>query len=308
MEPYLRLFCALEKREFSLLDAQKALKTTGGSAKVVVSRLKAKGQLFSTGNKGKFVMMKPQNHVRLRLLAAKNPRLHRLASEIYSRFPLLRMLVLFGSQVTGGADARSDFDVLLVLPTPLENRKEVAQELEKKLKIKLHFTAYSEHAYRIFLYAEAHVRLWLSNGMIFDETVDGGLSKLAPPIAKRALMEEIFTARTYLRISRIKGGDARRNAGYLLTALRLALIVNGMAGLDYDYSHVRERLDALLGKDALSKIRAGARLSKEEFDKLSKSCSHELRTARAMVESLKENESDNVWNKALVKAGVITKT
>lgn len=303
MEPYLRLFSALEKREFSLLDAQKALKTTGGSAKVIVSRLKAKGQLFSTGNKGRFVMMRPENHVQLRLLAAKNPKLYGLASEIYSRFPLLRMLVLFGSQLTGGADARSDFDVLLVLPEPLENRNEVAKELEEKLKIKLHFTAYSEHAYRIFLYAEAHVRLWLSNGMILDET--SGLSKLAPPIAKRALMEEIFTAHTYLRISRIKGGDARKDAGYLLTALRLALIVKGMVGLDYDYSRVRERLDALLGKDVLSKIRAGVRLSKEEFDKLSKSCSHELKTAKAMVGSLKENESDNVWNKALVKAGVL---
>ncbi len=306
MEPYLRLFCALEKREFSLSDAQKALKTTGGSAKVIVSRLKAKGQLFSTGNKGKFVMMRPENEVQLRLLAAKNPKLYGLASEIYSRFPLLRMLVLFGSQVTGTIDKFSDFDVLLVLPSPLENREDVGRDLEEKLKIKLHFTAYSEHAYRIFLYAEAHVRLWLSNGMIFDET--GGLSKLAPPIAKRALMEEIFTALTYLRISRIRGGDARRDAGYLLTALRLALIVKGMANLDYDYFHVREKLDALLGKDVPSKIRAGVRLSKEEFGKLSKLCSGELRVAKAMVESLKENESDNVWNKALVKAGVITKT
>lgn len=304
MEPYLRLFSALEKREFSLSDAQTALKTTPGSAKVIVSRLKKAFQAFSTG-KGRFVLMRPQNHVQLRLLEAKNPRLYRLAAEIYSRFPLLRMLVLFGSQVTGDTDKFSDFDVLLVIPEPLENRKEVAQELEKKLGIKLHFTAYSEHAYRIFLYAEAHVRLWLSNGMILDET--GGLSKLAPPIARRALMEEIFTALTYLRISRIRGGDARRDASYLLTALRLALIVKGMAGLDYDYSHVREKLDALLGKDTLSKIRAGVRLSKGEFDKLSKLCSHEVRTARAMVESLKENESDNIWNRALVKAGVITK-
>lgn len=302
MEPYLRLFSALGKSEFSLSDAQKALKTTGGSAKVIVSRLKGNGQLFSTGNKGKYVMMRPQNHVQLRLLEAKNPKLYGLAAEIYSRFPLLRMLVLFGSQVTGETDKFSDFDVLLVLPEPLENRKEVASSLEEKLGIKLHFTAYSEHAYRIFLYAEAHVRLWLSNGMIFDEA---GLSKLAPPVAKRAFMEEIFTAHTYLRISRIKGGDTGRHAGYLLTAMRIALIVKGMVGLDYDYSHVRERLDALLGEGVLSKIRAGGRLSEEEFDRLSKSCSRELRQAKAMVESLKENESDAIWNKALIKAGVI---
>lgn len=295
MEPYLRLFCALGKSEFSLLDAQKALKTTGGSAKVIVGRLKAKGQLFSTG-KGRFVMMRPENHVQLRLLAAKNPKLYGLAAEIYSRFPLLRMLVLFGSQVTGEADKFSDFDVLLVLPSPLENREAVGRDLEEKLKIKLHFTAYSEHAYRIFLYSEAHVRLWLSNGMIFDET--GGLSKLAPPIAKRAFMEEIFTALTFLRVSRIETVRAKK-ADYIFKALRLLAIVHGMLCGDYDYSSVRKTQYSLLGENVVSKIRNSRPLTNGELNSLSKACSDTLGQVRAKLKLMGDNSSDVIWNKAL---------
>lgn len=295
MEPYLRLFSALEKSEFSLSDVQTALKTTLGSAKVIVSRLKRAGQLFPVG-KGKFVMMRPQNHVQLRLLKAKNPRLYRLASEIYSRFPLLRMLVLFGSQLTGETDKFSDFDVLLVLPSPLENREEVGRDLEEKLKIKLHFTAYSEYAYRIFLYSEAHVRLWLSNGMIFDETSE--LSKLAPPVARRAFMEEIFTALTFLRVSRIDNVRTKK-ADYIFKALRILAIVHGMLCGDYDYSSVRKTLYSLLGETVVSKIRNSRPLTDGEFKSLSKACSGMLGRVRAKLKLMGDNSSDIIWNKAL---------
>ncbi len=297
-KPYASLFGAFGKTQFGIVQAAQALGTSKGTAKVVLSRLVAAKNAFSAG-RGKYVLLKPDSYVRLALLSKKNEKLARLGFLAFEKFPLLEMLLFYGSQATLTADRFSDFDVLIVLPdaVPEGERLEFKKRAEKSLGAKLHLTVFSRKGYESFALSEPFLRFWLSEGMVFDEA---GIRKPLPSIAKLGFEESLRTAEVYLEASR-KEGNALKKRGFLATSLEMLLMLESALVQDFDYAEVKTRLQELAGKALLEALRRGSSLGYPlpAAALLSAVVQKKLREVTSSVKRMSGNHSDELWRKAL---------
>ena len=266
------------------------------TSKVLIHRMKKGHQLFSAG-RGEYVLLSMESFLKLQQLAGKSRMLHSLAIELFSLFPELKALVLYGSQVRGDADKLSDYDILLILPEKTIETDEVKQKLEGKFHIKLHLAIYSESGYRNAALSEPYIRFWLSEGLIFDE---GGITHSPlPPVPKIAYEEWLSTARTYVRIAR---GSETRRGKYYLTALEILGLISFSLKLTYDYGAVRKRIADLLGTDLILRIRSGGRITRSKEKLLEKSCKNEISAISSMLGLMGYNEADLFWKNRIAGA------
>ena len=296
MKPYLKLCTEFSSSAFTLSDVRRVLRATPASAKVIVSRLKSTGRLLQLG-RGKYRLVRPENFFRLQKLRTKNPKLHRLALEIYRKYPDLKMLVLYGSQVRGDIDRFSDYDILLVLET-LPNSEEknmFVRELEQKLGIRLHLIVCSVESYRMFLVIEPHSKFWLNEAIILDEA---DLFGALPPTAKLGYFETLRTAENYLEMAG-KGKGSPREASYCLIALKIVLMLNHAIELDYDFENVKKEIEKLVDGDLLSAVRmdpvSPRRINRRHVEGLMETTKEKLEEVRRKLGQLGQNESDLFW-------------
>ncbi len=267
------------------------------SSKVLIYRMKKSMQLFRAG-RGEYVLLSAESFLKLQQLAKKNRMLHSLTAELFTMFPELKSLVLYGSQVRGEADRFSDYDVLLILPEKTADTEEIKQKIEKKLHIKLHLTIYSQNGYRNAMLSEPYMRFWLSEGLVFDES---GITRAPlPPIPKIAYEEWLSTAKAYAETAGESGAEKRGR--YYLTALEILGLIRSALSLSYDYGAVKKRLAALLGSGTISGIRTGKRLSTGEARLLEKSCKSEIEAIGALLRAIGYNEADIYWKSRLASA------
>lgn len=300
-KPYTKLSEALPSPIFTLSDAQKRLRSTSGSTKVILSRLKQGGQVISL-ERGRYRLISPESHAKLQELKQKNLKFYRLALEIYRNYPRLEMLVLYGSQVTGGADKFSDYDVLVVIKELLEKeeKERFKQELERKLGIKLHLTIWSERSYRTFLLTEPHLKFWLSEAIVLDEA---DLFGPLPPTAKYGYSEALRLAEVHFETA----NGSPREANHYLIALKIALMLDRAMRLDYSFKSVKEEIEKLVGKDLFSSIRKNSlspiKVHKKHIENLRRITREKFREVRMKLESIGRNESDLFLESKLKKVG-----
>ena len=294
MKPYPKLCAGLSKMVFTLTEAQKVLGAKPSSAKVIVSRLKRAGQILPLG-RGEYRLIKPENLSRLLELKKMNPKLYQLALGLYQRYPDLKLLVLYGSQVTGSADFLSDYDTMVITETLHDRREEknIRRELENELGIKLHLTVYSERGFKILAMTEPHLRFWLNEGVMLEEGI--ALGPL-PPVARWGYREALYLAEGYIDIG--DQGGVASVASYLI-ALKITLIVEHALNLDYSYENVRKEIEALVGRDFLLAVRkdrfSPRGLRKRQIEELKRAVREKLRKVRAKLNLIGENESDLRW-------------
>lgn len=264
------------------------------SSKVLIHRMGKNFQLFRAG-RGEYVLLSAESFLRLRQLAEKNPMLHSMAIELFTLFPELKALVLYGSQVRGEADRFSDYDVLLILPEKTADSEEIRQKIEKKLRIKLHITIYSENGYNNAVLSEPYIRFWLFEGLVLDES---GITRAPlPPIPKMAYEEWLSTAKAYAETAAESGTEKRSR--YYLTALEILGLIRSALKLSYDYGAVRKQLEGLLGRETLARIRGGRRLGRGEEKLLEKTCKREIAAIGALLRGIGYNEADIYWKSRL---------
>ena len=293
-KPYTRLREAFLGSAFTLPEAQKVMGSTLGSTKVIISRLKQAGQIVRL-RRGEYRLIRPESYIKLQELRQKNPKLYQLALEIYRRYPNLKMVAFYGSQLTDRADKYSDYDALLILPEVLsdKNKKSFRQELEEKLEIKLHLIVCSEKTYRAMLLIEPQLKFWLNEAIILDEASIS--STPPPPTAKFGYLEALRTAEVYLEIAE---GSAR-GASYYITALEIALMLDHALKLDYNFENVRKDIEKFVDIRLISAVRkdpiSPRKISAKHIQALKNTTRKKLREVRMQLGLLGRNESDLYW-------------
>jgi len=294
-KPYMRLYGELNGNVFTKTQARKVLKTSDSAASVVLTRLKKDNSVYQT-ERATYRLMKPENRVKLEALKKKNRGLHQLAVQVYTHYPNLSMLLLYGSQVRGDADIQSDYDILVVLPQHTENPNSVKKSIEKKLGIRLHLTVYSEKTYKTILLTEPYTRMWLSEGIVFDEKNLANI--IPPPPPKMAYKEMLYATDALIEVAEMEDHTVTK-AKYYMKALNILLIIGDMLNLKYEYSETRKRLHALLGDKTVNSIRHSKKLDKRELNELRKKTMREHKKISEKIKALGENESDQKWRKMI---------
>lgn len=299
-KPYIKLSKVLPSPTFTLSDAQRKLESTRGSTKVILSRLREGGQVLALG-KGRYRLISPESYAKLQELKGKNSKFYRLALEIYRKYPDLKKLVLYGSQLVGRADKYSDYDILLILPRVLsgKEKKSFRQELEVELGIKLHLLICSEKTYRVMLLVEPYLKFWLNEAIILDEA---GMSNAPlPPTAKLGYLEALRTAEVYLETA--EEGSSSRRASYYLTALEITLMLDHALKLDYEFENVRRDLEELVDARLLLAVRENPvsprKVGAKHIRNLRKVTKEKLKEVRTKLGLLGQNESDLYWRSRL---------
>ena len=293
MRPYLKLCAKLSGHAFGLGDIQRALDTSRGAAKVVVSRLKRDGQLI-TLERGRYRLVGRESLAKLQELESMDPNFHRLAEEVYRRYPDLSAVVFYGSRIAGSADEFSDYDVLVVTRESHEwtETRRVEQELRGELSVGAHLTVYSEKTFRLLVITEPHLKFWMNNSVVLTEGHELGV---LPPTAKWGYTEALYLAEGYIDVGNMGG---RGQVISYLTALRMILMVEHSIGLDYDYENVRKEVERLVGGRLIRATRANPlspNVRKEETVQLRRRVRKRLREARSKLDLIGENESDLKW-------------
>lgn len=289
-----RLYQKLGKTEFGIREVQRVARLTYGSAKVMLNRLKNNGQVLKTRH-GQYVLIKPENWIGLQRIRKNNPKLYRLAITLYQRFPKLGMFVLYGSQVTGYADKYSDFDVLVVVPSSTEKTSIIKKELEKKLRIKLHLTVYSQRAFETLVISEPYLKFWLTEGIVLDERAV--LNRSFKTVAKLAYLENLETVENYIDIAK-KETDSARKTRYYFTALKMLLMTKEALNLNYNYMDVRRKWIDKVGKIS-QRIRQRKNIKQKELERLIRLCRKEFKEVTCYLKQVGENEADLYWKQEL---------
>jgi len=208
----------------------------------------------------------------------------------------LKALVLYGSRISGSADAFSDYDAMVITESPRsrgENRK-TERELAERLGIKVHLTVYSEKGFVTFAMTEPHLKFWLNEAVVLAE---GWQLGSLPPTAKWGYKEALYVAEGYIDVGDESQGT--RRATCYLTALKIILMVEHALNLDYYYENVRKEMEDLVGRGLVMAVRRNhlspKGIGKKQIDKLSRIVHKKLRKTRADLESIGENESDLRW-------------
>jgi len=289
---YLRTFDKLKRNTFTIQEFAKINDLSLQSSKVILHRMKGNYQVLKVA-RGKYIAIAPENWIVLEGLK-KKPKLYKLATTIYEMFPTLASLLLYGSQIRDGADKYSDYDVLVIVEKPAENKIAIKKEIEKKLRIKLHLTIYSEQAFQVFSLSEPYLKFWFKEGILLDEK--GIVMQLAKPIAKLGYYENLQEAKVYLEMISLES-KASKKAKYAFTALRISLILEHALNLDYNYENVNKEINIYLGK-SIKKIRGGIPLGKGELACLERLSNKAYRRVNNKLEEIGENESDIYWKKS----------
>lgn len=295
MKPYLKLCAGLPERKFTLADAQRTLGAQLGSTKVILSRLKSAGLILPL-SRGRYRLITQENLAKLQELRARDQKLYQLALEIYRKYPDLRALVLYGSRISGSADAFSDYDAMVITEAVHARGKNrgIERELAEMLGTKVHLTVYSEKGFKIFIMTEPHLKFWLNDAVVLTE---GRWPGSLPPIAKWGYKEALYMAEGYIDVGDESQGT--RRAICYLTALKIILMVGHALNLDYDYENVRKEMERLVGRGLVMAVRRNhlspKGIRKKQIDKLSRIVHKKLRKTRVDLESIGENESDLRW-------------
>jgi predicted nucleotidyltransferase len=295
MKPYLKLCTGLPERKFTLADARRTLGAQPGSAKVILSRLKSAGLVLPIG-RGRYRLIGPENLAKLQELRARDTKLYQLALEVYRKYPDLKALVLYGSRISGSADAFSDYDAMAITEATHERgeNREIERELAKRLGTKVHLTVYSEKGFRTFAMTEPHLKFWMNDAVVLAEN---RWPTPLPPTAKWGYKEALYMAEGYIDVGDESQGP--RRATHYLTALKTILMVEHALNLDYDYENVRKEIEHLIGSGLVMAVRKNhlspKGMKKKQIDKLSRIVHKKLGKLRADLESIGENESDLRW-------------
>lgn len=295
MKPYLKLCTGLSESKFTLSDARRTLGAQPNSTKVILSRLKSAGLVLSIG-RGIYKLIGRENLAKLQELRARDVKLYQLALEVCRKYLDLKALVLYGSRISGSADAFSDYDAMVITGSAhdrSENR-EIERELTAKLGIKVHLTVYSEKGFMTFTMTEPHLKFWLNDAVVLAESWRQGT---LPPTAKWGYKEALYMAEGYINVGDESQGP--RSATYYLTALKIILMVEHALNLDYDYENVRREIELLVGSRLVMAVRKNhlspKGIRKKQIDKLSRIARKKLGKLRVDLESIGENESDLRW-------------
>lgn len=289
---HLRTFDKLKRDTFTIQEFAKINDISLQSSKVILHRMGNSYQVLKV-SRGKYILISPKNWIVLESLK-KNQKLYKLAIELYKTFPTLSLLLLYGSQVRGNADKYSDYDILVIVEKPVENRMAIKREIEKRLRIKLHLTVYSEQAFQVFSISEPYLKFWFREGILLDE--NGIFTQITKPTAKMGYCENLYEAKMYLEMLGFERKASKR-AKFALTALRISLVIEHAMNLDYDYNNVNVELVRYLG-NSIKKIRGGFPLSKRELTSLVKLSNKTYRMVNNKIENIGENESDVYWKKS----------
>jgi predicted nucleotidyltransferase len=289
---YLRTFDKLRRDAFSIQEFAKINGLSVESSKVILHRMGNSHQVLKI-ERGKYILISPKNWIVLESLK-KKPKLYKLAIEIYKTFPTLSLILLYGSQVRGDADEYSDYDVLIIVEKPVENRIEIKKEIEKKLGIKLHLTVYSEGAFQVFTISEPYLKFWFKEGIVLDER--GIYAQMTKPTAKMGYCENLYEAKVYLEMLSFETRALKR-AKFALTALRISLLIEHALELDYDYNNVNKELIEYLG-ESMKKIRQGSPLSRRELNSLVRVSNKTYKRVNNKIDTVGDNESDIYWKKS----------
>ncbi|MBU0532436.1 nucleotidyltransferase domain-containing protein [Candidatus Micrarchaeota archaeon] len=291
-ELYLNAYDKFGKKRFGIEEFARLGNLTIQSSKVLIHRMNKNKQLLRVEH-GKYILMKPENFLKLKQLRKKNKKLYALALELFGIFPELSVLVLYGSRVRGDADKYSDYDVLLILPEKRVETSVIKEKIEKKLNITLHLTIYSEKGYETAILSEPYIRFWLAEGIMFDETAI--MQKPVPPISKMAYMEWWFSAETY-----VKTANETKKTEYYFTALEILELINAALKMEYDFKPVKSEIKRLVGERIIKKIRIGKKLDKKESKLLEKVCKKELKSVNNFLCKIGKNEVDLYWEEKII--------
>lgn len=171
----------------------------------------------------------------------------------------------------------------------------VKKSIEEKLGIKLHLTIYSEKAYKTVLLMEPYIRIWLTEGIIFNEK---DLTRIIPPPPKIGYKEMLYSVETLMDVANMED-NVMEKAKYYKKALNMLLIIEDMLDLRYDYSETKKKLESLLGDKTAYSIRHSKKLDKKELDSLKRKTMSEHKKISKEIETLGENESDLQWRRML---------
>jgi len=295
MKPYLKLCAGLSERKFTLADARRTLGAQPGSTKVILSRLKNAGLILPI-SRGRYRLIGRENLAKLQELRANDMKLYQLALEVYRKCPDLKALVLYGSRISGSADAFSDYDAMVITEAGhdrSENRR-IERELAERLGIRVHLTIYSKRGFMISAMTEPHLKFWLNDAVVLAE---GWWPGPLPPTAKWGYKEALYMAEGYIDVGDEDRGSFR--ATCYLVASKLILMVEHALKLDYDYENVREEMERLAGRSLVQAVRKDSLspkgVRKKQIEKLARIVRERLRKLRNKLDLIGENESDLRW-------------
>ena len=284
---HIKTYASFGRNAFSLDQFCKCHKFNMGTGKVMLNRMTNNHQIFRV-KRGTYIGISPKNWLMFHEL---KPKLRKLATSIYEKFPDLSLLLLYGSQVRGNADKYSDYDVLVVIPKAEESSK-IKKEIEKKLKIKLHLTIYSEQAFKTFVITEPYLKFWFNEGIIFDEK--SLTRELNKPTAKLGYLENLEEAKTYMEMAKKELLNKKKAAFYYYKILRTSLMIKYALNLNYKYEDIKEIEDM---KTTVKKIRSNITMKKEDLKKIKDLAEKTVSDVSSMMATIGENESDLYWRK-----------
>jgi len=295
MKPYLKLCTGLSQRRFTLADARKALGAQPSSTKVILSRLKSAGLILPIG-RGRYKLIERENLAKLQKLRARDTKLYQLALEIYRKYPDLKALVLYGSRISGSADAFSDYDAMVITEATHDRSEDrrIERELAERIGIRVHLTIYSKRGFMISAMTEPHLKFWLNDAVVLSEDWWPGP---LPPTAKWGYKEALYMAEGYIDVGDEDRGSFR--ATCYLVALKMILVVEHALKLGYDYENVREEMEHLAGRSLVQSVRKD-RLSpkgvrNKQIEKLARIVRGRLKKLRSKLDLIGDNESDLRW-------------
>ncbi len=294
-EKYIKTYMKFKKGRFNAIDFARLHGISSQSSKVLIHRLSKNNQFFRAA-RGEYVALSPESFLKLEEVGRKNKKMLQIVLELLRIFPELRTIVLYGSRIRGQADKLSDYDVLLILKEKTVETTELRERIEKKLRIKLHLTVYSERGYRNAVLSEPYIRFWLSEATYLDE--GKVLQSPLPPIPKMAYQEWLSTAKTYMENAKIADQTGKR-CKYYFTALEVLEFIRAALQLSYDFGVVKQRLIDILGLKMVKKIRVMGKLSTKDTKVLEHACSIGFRTVAALLDKMGDNETDVYWKAQL---------
>lgn len=227
-------------------------------------------------------------------MEAINPMLPHIAREVLRRVPRAQTLVFYGSQVMGGTDQYSDYDVLIIVPSndvpSFQERAEIERTLAEQHGVKVQIAATSPTAVWLELRLNPYLRHWVEQGIVVGN--GSTFAEPLPPLAREGARVSLGSIENDIELM-IEDGDGRRSRGEVLfRALRMLLLLQAAIQGDYTVD-VRKKAEELLGTTAVRRLRnPKGRLSAHDVARLETEVQRLLVTVRKLVDNMPENNSD----------------
>ena len=210
--------------------------------------------------------------------------------------PRLTAVILFGSRASGLADDFSDYDLIVLLPNGLDSakRRAVADQLRAEFPaFHLDLVFGSRRSLLASLRYEPARRFWLENGLALWGRKP--VVKRYPPLAKGALLSHLNLVEAEMGVAQAEDTAHARGRVCADALEHLLQIEFALAG-DYRNESVQQTLAQLIGRDFLRALRDPAQpIAAAESRRLFRITREKLRTLKAQVQAMPENELDRVW-------------